>query len=206
MLSQNENLNPPIENLKSKICSPLATIPYLFNLRYRLSYMPEELPDDEGAEDLNLPPSFFPLDSGASFRETGNMGELVSCQIEGIYEAESQNNKSRFVLLTDGERRLPISIGGFEATAITLPLENARPDRPLTHDLIRNILERLEINLDRIVIDDLWNGIYYAKLYIKRGKEEMEIDARPSDAIALAVRFNAEIYVADGILDQELSG
>lgn len=164
--------------------------------------MPEELPEDEGSEDLNLPPSFFPLDSGSPSRDSGNMGELVPCNIEGIFAAESNGNQSRFVLLTDGDRKLPILIGGFEATAITLPLEGARPDRPLTHDLIRNILDRLDVNLDRVVIDDLWNGIYYAKLYIKHGKEEIEIDARPSDAIALAVRFNSDILVADAILDQ----
>jgi bifunctional DNase/RNase len=166
--------------------------------------MPEELPEGEGPEDLDLPPSFFPLEGGGTFRESGNMGELVPVNVVGIFAAESNGNSSRFVLVTDGERKLPILIGGFEATAITLPIEGTRPDRPLTHDLIRNILDRLETTLDRVVIDDIWNGIYYAKLYLRRGKEEMEIDARPSDAIALAVRFNADIYVADGILDQGL--
>lgn len=166
--------------------------------------MPEDLPEDEGSENLNEPPAFFPLDSGAPMREPGNMGELVEVQIEGIFQADSGGSTSRFVLVSDGDRKLPILIGGFEATAITLPLEGTRPDRPLTHDLIRNILDRLGCNLDRVVIDDLWNGIYYAKLYIRNGKEEMEIDARPSDAIALAVRFDAPILVADAILDQGL--
>lgn len=167
--------------------------------------MPEELPEDEGSENLDQPPAFFPLDSSAPLREPGNMGELIEVQIEGIYAAESAGSTSRFVLVSDGERRLPILIGGFEATAITLPLEGTRPDRPLTHDLIRNILDRLDARLDRVVIDDLWNGIYYAKLYIRAGKEEMEIDARPSDAIALAVRFDAPIFVADAILDQGMA-
>src|SRR5207302_8221555 len=125
---------------------------------------------------------------------TGNMGELIEVQIEGLYQADSAGNTSRFVLVSDGERKLPILIGGFEATAITLPLEGQRPDRPLTHDLVKSILDRLDVRLDRVVIDDLWNGIYYAKLYVKTKKEEMEIDARPSDAIALAVRFDAPIY------------
>lgn len=164
--------------------------------------MPEDLPEGEGSDNLEQPPSFFPLDSSAPSREPGNMGELIEVQIEGIYAADSGGNTSRFVLVSDGDRKLPILIGGFEATAITLPLEGTRPDRPLTHDLIRNILDRLDIRLDRVVIDDLWNGIYYAKLYLRGGKEEMEIDARPSDAIALAVRFDSPIYVADAILDQ----
>ncbi len=169
--------------------------------------MPEEMPEDEGSENLDQPPAFFPLDSSAPMRESGNMGELIEVQIEGIYAAESPGGTSRFVMVNDGEngRRLPILIGGFEATAITLPLEGTRPDRPLTHDLIRSIMDRLGSRLDRVVIDDLWNGIYYAKLYIRSGKEEMEIDARPSDAIALAVRFDAPIYVADAILEQGLA-
>jgi bifunctional DNase/RNase len=164
--------------------------------------MPEDTPEGEGPDNLNEPPSFFPLDSSAPLREPGNMGELIEVQIEGIYAADAGGNTSRFVLVSDGERKLPILIGGFEATAITLPLEGQKPDRPLTHDLIRNILERLDTRLDRVVIDDLWSGIYYAKLYLRSGKEEVEIDARPSDAIALAVRFDAPIYVADAILDQ----
>lgn len=164
--------------------------------------MPEDLPEGEGQDNLDEPPAFFPLDSSTPLRHTGNMGELMEVQIEGIFAADSQGNTSRFVLVSDGERKLPILIGGFEANAITLPLEGQRPDRPLTHDLIRTILDRLDVRLDRVVIDDLWNGIYYAKLYIKTNKEEMEIDARPSDAIALAVRFDAPIFVADAILDQ----
>ncbi len=166
--------------------------------------MPEDLPEDEGPDNLDEPPAFFPLDSGAPTREPGAMGQLIEVQIEGIFAADSNGNTSRFVLVSDGERKLPILIGGFEATAITLPLEGTRPDRPLTHDLIKNILDRVDIRLDRVVIDDLWNGIYYAKLYLRDGREEMEIDARPSDAIAMAVRFDAPIYVADAILDQGL--
>ena len=71
----------------------------------------------------------------------------------------------------------------------------------MTHDLVKAVLDRSDINLDRVVIDDLWNTVYYAKLYIRTNKEEMEIDARPSDAIALAVRFDVPIFVADGILE-----
>ena len=85
-------------------------------------------------------------------------------------------------------------------------MTNTRPDRPMTHDLFKNVLDRFEAVIDRVVIDDFWNTIYYAKLYVKSSKEEFEIDARPSDAIALAVRFDAPILVSEGILDQAIEG
>jgi uncharacterized protein len=163
--------------------------------------MPEE---NDGPENFDEPPPFFPYDNNGSPREPGSMGELVEVQIEGVFAAESNGTISRFVLLSDGERKLPILIGPYEAQAISLPLEGTRPDRPMTHDLVRVIMDRLNTNLDRVVIDDLWNTIYYAKLYIRTDKEEIEIDARPSDAIALSVRFDVPIYVADGILEAGL--
>jgi len=163
--------------------------------------MPEEYEGPEGSDNFDEPPSFFPYDMGGGDREPSGTGELVEVQIEGVFAAENNGNISRFVLVSDGGRKLPILIGPFEAQAIQLVLESTRPDRPMTHDLLRNIMERLGGALDRVVIDDFWNTIYYAKLYIKTEREEVEIDARPSDAIALAVRFDAPIYVADSILD-----
>src|SRR5690348_12183596 len=164
--------------------------------------MPDEFEGPEQPENLDEPPAFFPLEGNGHTREPGSLGELVEVQIEGVYApAEAQGTRSMFVLLTDGERRLPILIGPYEASAISLPLEGAQPDRPMTHDLIRNILDRLDMFVDRVVIDDLWNTIYYAKVYLRKGEEEIEIDSRPSDAIALAVRFDAPIFVSDGILE-----
>ncbi len=163
--------------------------------------MPDEFEGQEPPEDLNEPPPFFPQEFAGPERVPGEMGELIECSIDGVYAVENSGSVSRFVLLTDGKRRLPILIGPFEAQAISLPLDGMRPDRPMTHDLIKNIVDRLEGDVDRIVIDDLWNTIYYAKVYVRKGEEEMEIDARPSDAIALAVRFEAAIFVAEGILD-----
>jgi len=160
--------------------------------------MPEE---NEGPDKFEDPPPFFPYGEGNS-RPSGALGELVEVQIEGVFAAESNGSISRFVLLSDGERKLPILIGPYEASAISLPLEGTRPDRPMTHDLIKVFIDRLNCTLDRMVIDDLWNTTYYAKLYIRTDKEEMEIDARPSDAIAISVRFGAPIYVADAILEQ----
>ena len=163
--------------------------------------MPEEYNEPERSENLDQPPPFFPYEDAAPIRESGSMGELVEVNVEGVYAAENNGQISRFVLLTDGDRKLPISIGAFEAQAIAMEYEGSRPDRPLTHDLIRTIMQRADVALDRIVIDDFWNTVYYAKLYTRTGKEEIEIDARPSDAIALAMRFDSPIFVADGILD-----
>jgi bifunctional DNase/RNase len=163
--------------------------------------MPEELPDDPG--EFESPPSFFPYDEESPIdHHPGDYGEPVEVQVEAVFMAQSGDQVQRFVLLSDGERKLPIVIGPFEATSITLALEGQHPDRPMTHDLMRNLIERLDGSVDRIVIDDLWGTTYYAKIYVKHAGEEKEIDSRPSDAIALAVRFEAPIFVADGILEQ----
>jgi len=163
--------------------------------------MPEEYDEPERSDNLDEPPAFFPYEGAAPIRVPGAMGELIEVSVEGVYAAENNGQISRFVLVTDGDRKLPILIGAFEAQAILLEHEGARADRPMTHDLIRTIMERAKLTLDRVVIDDFWNAVYYAKLYIRSGGEEIEIDARPSDSIALAMRFEAPIFVADGILE-----
>jgi len=167
--------------------------------------MSEDYEGPEGPDNLDEPPSFFPYDAAGS-REAIGSSELVEVQIEGVFAADSNNKLSHFVLVTDGERKLPIIIGPFEARSIQLVMDNDRPDRPITHDLLKNILDRLEYTLDRVVIDDFWNTVYYAKMYLKKAgdSEEVEIDARPSDAIAMAVRFEAPIYVADAILESAM--
>ncbi|MCL6533499.1 MAG: bifunctional nuclease family protein [Armatimonadetes bacterium] len=100
-------------------------------------------------------------------------------------------------------RTVPIVIGPFEAHAIVMALNDEVPQRPLTHDLMRNILMRLGVSVDRVVIDDLWQGTFYAKIYLLHGDEEIEIDSRPSDAIALALRFRAPIYMVESVLEAE---
>ena len=163
--------------------------------------MPEEYEGPEGPDNLEEPPAFFPYE-GSGRRAEAAASELVEVQVEGVFRADSVNDVTRFVLVSDGVRKLPIIIGPYEAQAIQLMLESRQPDRPMTHDLLKNILERLEVTLDRVVIDDFWNTIYYAKLYLNRtNDEELEMDARPSDAIALAVRFEVPIFVADAILE-----
>ena len=159
--------------------------------------MPEELPGDD---DLNMPPSFFPSD-GEEEPVPQDLGEPVEVQVDGVVAAEHNGTITHYVLLSEGERKLPIRIGPFEAHAISIALENGRSDRPMTHDLIKTVIERLDGDVDRVVIDDLWNAIYYAKVFLVKGDEEIVIDARPSDAIAIGARFDVPIYVSDGILD-----
>ena len=103
----------------------------------------------------------------------------------------------------DGSHYLPILIGPFEATAIALALEGAPVPRPLSHDLMRNILESLETTLEQVIIHDIKDSTFYAKLIMRSDGELQEIDARPSDGIALALRMKAPIYVTDKIVLEE---
>lgn len=161
--------------------------------------MPDE--PEESFDDFDRPPSFFPYRDDDE-RVRGDMGEPVAVRIEGVFRGAVDAQVQHLVILSDGDRRLPISIGPFEALAIMLPIDGTQSDRPMTHDLLRAVIDRLGATLERVLIDDLWNTTYYAKLYLRRGEEEMELDCRPSDAIALAVRFEAPIYVSEGILEK----
>lgn len=100
-----------------------------------------------------------------------------------------------------GTRRLPIVIGGFEAQAIAVAMERMTPNRPLTHDLFKNALETFQIDLREVIINNLLDGIFYARLICNHNGEEVEIDSRTSDALAMAVRFNCPIYTYEFILD-----
>lgn len=100
----------------------------------------------------------------------------------------------------NGLRRLPIVIGGFEAQAIAVALENMKPSRPLTHDLMKNFMNAFAVNLQEIVISDLQEGIFYSKLVCFTENDTVEIDSRTSDALALAVRFGCPIYTYEHII------
>lgn len=100
-----------------------------------------------------------------------------------------------------GSRRLPIVIGGFEAQAIAVAMERMTPNRPLTHDLFKNTLETFSVDLKEVIINNLLDGIFYARLVCERNGEVVEIDSRTSDALAMAVRFNCPIYTYEFILD-----
>ncbi len=101
-----------------------------------------------------------------------------------------------------GSRRLPIVIGGFEAQAIAVAMEKMSPNRPLTHDLFKNALETFDIELKEVLISNLLDGIFYAKLVCLRAGELFEIDSRTSDAIAMAVRFDCPIFTFEFIMEQ----
>jgi bifunctional DNase/RNase len=114
------------------------------------------------------------------------------------------NTHSYAVVLgeVNGTRRIPIVIGGFEAQAIAVVLENIHPSRPLTHDLMKNFMLAFNIELQEIVISDLQEGIFYSKLVCNTPTDTIEIDSRTSDALALAVRFGCPIYTYEHIIDE----
>ncbi len=101
-----------------------------------------------------------------------------------------------------GDRRLPIIIGSFEAQAIALEMEGIKPPRPLTHDLIKNILDGLGVNILEVIVTDLRDGTFYAKIYLELNGMTYEIDSRPSDAIAIALRCGVPIYVNDEVMEE----
>ncbi len=109
------------------------------------------------------------------------------------------------VILKDieGKRYLPIMIGPFEATAIALALEGTQVPRPLSHDLMKSIIESLRARVDRVVIHDLRDNTFYAKVVLQSSMGQLEVDARPSDSIALALRTNSPIYVSERITLEE---
>jgi bifunctional DNase/RNase len=127
---------------------------------------------------------------------------LVEMTIESI--RVSLMNYQRVVILKqkDAERYLPIWIGPAEADAIAVRLQEVNVPRPLTHDLLRSVIDSLGAQINSIVVNDLANDTYYARLGLDVNGRSLEIDARPSDAIALAVRARVPIYVDDGVLER----
>jgi hypothetical protein len=126
----------------------------------------------------------------------------IELEIVAISQSFTQNHSYAVVLgETIGKRRLPIVIGGSEAQAIAVAMENMNPSRPLTHDLIKSIFDNFDITLKEVVINNLLDGVFFAKLICLKDRQEFEIDSRSSDAIALAVRFGCHIYTYETILD-----
>jgi uncharacterized protein len=127
----------------------------------------------------------------------------VLLEIVGLSYSHTQTGAYALVLgEAKGKRRLPIIIGGFEAQAIAIELEKMTPSRPLTHDLFRSFAKEFNISVNEVIIYNLVEGIFFAKLICSNGEKEVEIDARTSDAIALAVRFNCPINTYEFILSQ----
>ncbi|MBN8694149.1 MAG: bifunctional nuclease family protein [Bacteroidetes bacterium] len=125
----------------------------------------------------------------------------VRLEIVGLSYSQTQSGAYALVLgESAGTRRLPIIIGGFEAQAIAIELEKMTPSRPLTHDLFKTFAETFDVQVNEVLIYNLVEGIFYAKLICNDGTKDVEIDARTSDAIALAVRFACPIYTYEFIL------
>jgi len=125
----------------------------------------------------------------------------VQVDILGLSTSPHANGAYALILYElEGDRRLPIIIGGFEAQAIALKLENIKPPRAFTHDLFKNIADAFSLHVNEIVIDELHSETFYAKVVCEVNGEIHEIDARPSDAIAIAVRFGAPVFVSEDIM------
>jgi len=125
----------------------------------------------------------------------------IKLDIVGLSYSQTQSGAYALVLgEVNGRRRLPIIIGGFEAQAIAIEIEKMTPSRPLTHDLFKSLTSSFGIQVTEVIIYNLVEGIFYGKIICGDGKRSAEIDARTSDAIAIAVRFNCPIYTYEFIL------
>jgi len=127
---------------------------------------------------------------------------LVEMSVKGLMIDPVQNVPIVILRDADNQRALPIWVGPVEANAIALQIENVSPARPMTHDLLRNLLQELGATLVRVVISDLRASTFYAYLELHRDGDVMFVDARPSDAIALSMRSKAPIFVESRVLDR----
>ncbi|MEC9108812.1 MAG: bifunctional nuclease family protein [Bacteroidota bacterium] len=130
--------------------------------------------------------------------------ELIRLLINGISYSQTQNGAYALILSElDGERKLPIVIGTYEAQSIAIAIEkDIKPPRPLTHDLFKNFCERFDITIKQVIIHKLVDGVFYSSIICERDGIEEIIDSRTSDAIALATRFDAPIFTYENILEK----
>ncbi|MEC7753476.1 bifunctional nuclease domain-containing protein [Roseivirga sp. UBA1976] len=128
--------------------------------------------------------------------------EKVKIEILGLSSSQSQSTGSFALVLgeVDGERRLPIIIGMFEAQAIALEIEKITPNRPMTHDLFKSFAHAFNYEITEVIISDLKEGIFFAKIVCTDGARTMEVDSRPSDAIAIGIRFGVPFYTYESVL------
>jgi hypothetical protein len=127
----------------------------------------------------------------------------IKLKILGLSSSQSQTGSFALVLGENkGNRRLPIIIGMFEAQAIAIEIEKIVPNRPMTHDLFKSFAQAFNFQVTEIVISDLKEGVFFAKIVCYDGSQEIEIDARPSDAIAIGLRFNVPIYTYEFIMSE----
>ena len=125
----------------------------------------------------------------------------IEMSIKGLMVDPISNMPIVILRDKDGNRTLPIWVGMFEANAIALQIENISTPRPMTHDLLRNVIQDLKAAVEKIVVCDLQDGTFYALIYLRVHGEVLAIDSRPSDAIALALRTRAPIFVEDTVID-----
>jgi bifunctional DNase/RNase len=129
--------------------------------------------------------------------------KLVEMEILGLSSNHSQSGSFTLVMgEVEGVRRLPIVIGMFEAQAIAIEIEKIIPNRPMTHDLFKSFSDSFQFEIEKIVISEFKEGVFYAKIHSKSEKALVEIDGRPSDAIAIAVRFGAPIFCTEKVLSE----
>ena len=130
------------------------------------------------------------------------MARLVEMQIESVRVHMLSNRHVVILKDTEGDRYLPIWIGAWEASAIAMRLQGLAAERPLTHDLFAAALDRLGVRVERVVISELTDETYHARIHLERDGVQVEVDARPSDALALAVRAEVQIFAAEDVLAQ----
>ncbi|MFT2008741.1 bifunctional nuclease family protein [Pontibacter sp. 13R65] len=127
----------------------------------------------------------------------------IQLEILGLSSSQSQTGSFALVLgEREGNRRLPIIIGMFEAQSIAIQIEKINPNRPLTHDLFKSFAEQLSVSITEVLISDLKEGVFYSKILCSDGIKEFELDARPSDAIAIGLRFGVPIYTVESVLSE----
>jgi bifunctional DNase/RNase len=127
----------------------------------------------------------------------------VKLKVMGISYSQTQSGAYALILIEEnGERRIPIIIGGFEAQAIVIKLENLDPPRPLTHDLFKKFADEFDISVVEVMISKLEEGVFFSKLVCTNGIKEFSIDSRTSDAVALALRFGCPIFITEEILEK----
>ncbi len=127
----------------------------------------------------------------------------IQLEILGLSSSQSQTGSFALVLgEKEGNRRLPIIIGMFEAQSIAIQIEKINPNRPLTHDLFKTFAEQMNVSITEILVSDLKEGVFYSKIMCTDGVKEFELDARPSDAIAIGLRFGVPIYTVESVLSE----
>lgn len=127
----------------------------------------------------------------------------IELEILGLSSSQSQSGSFALVLgEKDGTRRLPIIIGMFEAQSIAIQIEKINPTRPLTHDLFKSFAQQMDVSVQEIMISDLKEGVFFSKIVCHAGDKEFDLDARPSDAIAIGLRFGVPIYTVESVLSE----